>query len=340
MAGTVNASGIRTLQGGLISGTLDGPGASRIQDGTITVSGTINDDVNLSASGTLRLAGANAVSGRINSAGGTISYANGQNEGSAINLAGPGTKLEVLGTDSATQSGTIPTSSGEAFGFEKTGDGNLILSGANTYTDATTVSAGTLTMANAAALGATAGGTTVASGATLALQGGFFTAEGVTLNGEGVNGGGALRNVSQNNNFDGAIVLGSASRINSDSGNLVLGFSSITDDFDLTFGGAGQIFVNFQGLDTGTGSVIKDGAGRLTFGGSNTYTGTTTVNAGTLEVRGGSALSDTAQVIVNAGGTLRLIGSETIGGLTGVGSVSLDLFFAGGGLTIALSKGP
>ncbi|HRQ89460.1 MAG TPA: autotransporter domain-containing protein, partial [Bacteroidia bacterium] len=57
------------------------------------------------------------------------------------------------------------------------------------------------------------------------------------------------------------------------------------------------------------GSLIKIGAGTLTLSGVNTYTGDTTVNAGTLNVAG-SLLSS---VVVNAGGTLAGIG--TVGGL-------------------------
>lgn len=337
MAGTVNAAGVKTLQGGLISGTLGGAGASTIQTGTTTVSGTINGDVSVSASGTLRLAGANAVGGTISSAGGTISYANGQTEDSGISLLTPGTRLEVLGTDSATQSGVI-SDAGGSFGFEKVGDGNLILPGYSFYLGATTISAGTLTIANSFALGHFfQSGTTVANGATLASQGGFGSNESITLNGEGVNGGGALRNVSQNNSFDGSVILGSASRINSDAGSLRLGFSSITGAFDLTFGGSGAVSVTNEGIDTGTGSVIKDGNGVLAFSGMNSYTGTTTVNAGKLDVSGGSALSDTAHLIVNAGASVSFFESETVGGLTGAGGVLVASPFEV--LTIALSTG-
>ena len=47
----------------------------------------------------------------------------------------------------------------------------MVLSGANTYTGATTVSAGTLNIQNANGLGTTAAGTTVSSGATYIARG-------------------------------------------------------------------------------------------------------------------------------------------------------------------------
>lgn len=62
------------------------------------------------------------------------------------------------------------------------------------------------------------------------------------------------------------------------------------------------------------GSLIKVGAGTLTLGGANTYTGATTVNAGTLAVTGSLA----SLVTVNSGGTLA--GTGTVNNIVAVGS--------------------
>ena len=76
------------------------------------------------------------------------------------------------------------------------GTGVLLLSGANTYTGATTVSTGTLRAGNALAFGTVAGGVSITSGAVVDLNGQAIGAEAFTLNGTGISSGGALTNSS------------------------------------------------------------------------------------------------------------------------------------------------
>ncbi|MCX5678940.1 MAG: autotransporter domain-containing protein [Candidatus Omnitrophica bacterium] len=73
----------------------------------------------------------------------------------------------------------------------------------------------------------------------------------------------------------------------------------------------------------GTGNIVKSGAAELTLSGANTYTGATTVNAGTLKAGVAThAFGVGSAVTVATGGTLDLNGySQTIGSLAGGGTV-------------------
>lgn len=207
---------------------------------------------------------------------------------------------------------------GAAAGVTKTGAGSQILNGSNTYAGATTVNTGTLVLGNANALGSTSAGTTVAAGAQLRLNAsdsGFTIGnEALTISGQGVSSGGALRNAAGNNTYQGMVTLGANATIGAASGtSFTLDVSSgnaiQATNYNLTFDGAGTNQVN-DAISLGTGGVTKIGSGTTILSGNNTYTGTTTVSAGTLAVNGRVA----GDMTVANGATLQ--GSGTIGGNT------------------------
>ena len=101
--------------------------------------------------------------------------------------------------------------------------------------------------------------------------------------------GAALENVSGDNTFSGAITLESYIGIRSIAGTLTLG------------GAIGQ-------SSSGYG-ITTLGAGTVALTNTNTYTGTTTVSGGTLDLQG--SLSGTTGVTVNTGGTLLLNNAAT-----------------------------
>lgn len=86
-----------------------------------------------------------------------------------------------------------------------------------------------------------------------------------------------------------------------------LGTGNVTNDGILTFNRSDAS--SYGGDISGVGTLVKQGAGALTLGGANTYTGTTTVSAGFLYVNG--SLGNTAVSIAD-GATLG--GSGTISG--------------------------
>lgn len=81
---------------------------------------------------------------------------------------------------------------------------------------------------------------------------------------------------------------------------------------DLVF--PGNIVTNFTSAQNNRGVVVKNGAGKLTLTGNNSYDSGTTVNAGTLLINGNN--SGTGTVTVNAGATLG--GTGTIAGSVNV----------------------
>ena len=227
--------------------------------------------------------------------------------------------LTVNNAGANTFAGTLADGAAGTLALTKGAAGTLTLTGANTYTGATTVSAGVLNIQNATALGTTAGATAVTSGAALELQGGIAVgAEALTLNGTGVSAGGALRSISGANSYAGAITLGSSGvRINSDTASTALTLTGgITGTGNaLTIGGTGDTTLNTNGVNTSTGGTLtKDGTGKLTLNAASDYTGTTTVSAGVLNIQNATALGTTAgATAVTSGAALELQGGIAVG---------------------------
>lgn len=274
-------------------------GATIINAGTLAF-GAAND----------RLADTSAV---IVAAGATLDLV--QYSDTVASIAGAGTirtstasSTLTFGNAAATTfSGTISDGAGTgiALGLVKQGSGTTTLTGANTYDGATTINAGALNVRHATALGSTFGNTIIASGAALEVQGGIAVgAEALTLNGTGIASGGALRNISGNNSWSGALTLGSAAAISSDAGTLTLSGAIANGNANLTLGGAGNIVAS--NVVSGSGGLVKNGAGSLTLSGVNTYSGNSTINGGTVIANSASSLG-TGTLTLN-GATLQIAG--------------------------------
>lgn len=289
------------------------PVGSTQMDGAHSFTGTYQV-----SAGTLRLGGTGSASASLLVDGGTLNLTANRTFSSVVldggTISGTGTLTSTSPFD--LRAGTVSAVLAGGVGLVKSTAGTVTLSGANTYLLGTIVSAGTLIAANNSALGSTAENTIVGAGATLGLQGGITIGEALTLNGSGVGGNGALRNISGTNVVTGNISLASAASIASDAG--ILQVNGTVDNFGNLLTSAGSGGTAFVGVISGSGGFTKDGSGQTDLNGTNTYQGTTTVNNGALILNGGSAILDTGRVVVN-GGAFGIFNDETIGSLAGTG---------------------
>ena len=247
------------------------------------------------------------------------------------------------GANNITLGGILSNASGATpAGLTKLGNGTLTLGGTNTNTGVVNISAGTLSVATIGN-GGVAGnlGQASSDAANLVLSGGtlqytgvsastdrlFTIPDGTVATIEITSGGSTLTML-------GAPGVSTGGLVKSGSGNLTLtGKSYFSGDttvngglLSIGNGGAGagirscnidllaSATVKFNHSDNigigsaiiGTGSFIKDGTGTLTLTGANTYDGSTTVTAGTLQAPKASALAGFAAQPISVIGTSTL----------------------------------
>jgi autotransporter-associated beta strand protein len=181
-------------------------------------------------------------------------------------------KTTGSGAGSATMSGVIRTSSGTA-GLTKTGDGTLVLSGANTFNGQLTVENGTLSIGSINNVSANG----VLGNSALSV---LLGASGQT---------GALR-------YTGGTASSTKPFTLATSG---------AGAFDIS---TAATILTLSGNIDGSGDLAKNGTGTLTLSGNNNYGGITTVNAGTLAIAKQASLASNtaANLNVKNGATLAL----------------------------------
>lgn len=95
------------------------------------------------------------------------------------------------------------------------------------------------------------------------------------------------------------------------------------------------------GIISGSFGVTKAGAGTALYNAVNTYTGATSVNAGTLQIGVNNAIASNSAVTVASGATLNLNGNnDTVASVAGAGSITLGggtLTTGGSGTSTSLS---
>jgi len=321
---TGNNNGNWMNAGNWASGTVPNPGDDLVFPASVATYSLTNDfpqytmfeSITISGSG-YTLAGNDIILGQ-GLAGITDSVSSG---GNTISL---NFRMDVTRWITVTSNSETLTISGMITGlggFNKKGQGKLILSGANTFAGTLKIDEGIVSARNDRALGTIAAGTEVVGGAALELQGGVnIDREPLTLRGYGVSENGALRNISDINTFKGLITLVGVAKIQSDADTLNLR-GGITGTIPLIFDGAGNISFYDASISTSTGAVTKNGSGTVTYFYPNNYTGVTTINTGKILYGVDNAFAS-GNITIN-GGTLDistysdLVGTVTLGTLTG-----------------------
>ncbi|EPE3395022.1 autotransporter-associated beta strand repeat-containing protein [Salmonella enterica] len=179
----------------------------------------------------------------------------------------------------------------------KQGAGTLILNAENTYTGGTTISGGTLVATNVDALGSG----DVTDDATLELNTGGTFDNAIGGSGNVVKSGADTLTLSGSNSYTGGTTISGGTLVASNVE--ALGTGDVTNNATLELNTGGD-FINNIG---GTGRVEKSGDDTLTLSGSNTYTGGTLINGGTLvasnvEALGTGDVTDNATLALNTGG--------------------------------------
>jgi autotransporter-associated beta strand protein len=232
-------------------------------------------------------AGAGALTIGTGSNNGTLSTATAGGDLALVNNTANALTINSVIADNSTSSLT------------KAGTGPLGLNGANSYAGGTTLEAGTLTLGNASALGT----------GTLTISGGSLDSSVVDLVNANVN--------AQAWNVDFTFV---------GTQNLNLGTGAVTMSANRQVTVAANALTVGGAIGGGAVGLTKAGAGTLVLAGENTYTGGTTIAAGTLQLSGaGTPGAAGSSVAVSSGALLDLNGTNqniafTAG--TGTGTVA------------------
>jgi autotransporter-associated beta strand protein len=363
LTGNNTYSGLTTISAGrLVGSTVSLPGAianaaelefAQALSGTFSAAISGTGSFTKSGVGALTMTGANSYSGSTTIAAGTLQVGAG---GTAGELGGAGAiandgVLIINRSDSFSLGRTIIG----AGGFRQIGSGTTTLSGANSYSGGTVVSAGRLA-GNATSLqGAITNDATVefAQAASGTYAGSMGGSGALVKTGTGV-----LALTGNNTNAGSTTISAGVLQVGDGGTTGSLGAGDITNNASLVVNRADSLSIT--GAISGTGSLTKLGAGTTTLSGGNSYTGLTTISAGRLvgstaslpgtianaaelefaQTSAGtfaSAISGSGSVTKSGVGTLTLTAANTFSGATTISSGTLRI--GDGGTTGSLGAG-
>ncbi|EBS2665286.1 autotransporter outer membrane beta-barrel domain-containing protein [Salmonella enterica subsp. enterica] len=312
-SGKVEKSGDDALT---LSGSNTYTGGTLISDGTLVASnvealgtGDVTDNATLALNAGGDFTNNIGGTGRVEKSGDDALTLSGSNTYTGGTLISGGTlvanDVNALGTGDVTDNATLMLNTGGDFTnniggtgcVEKSGDGTLTLSGANSYTGGTLISGGTLVANDVNALGTG----DITDNATLALNavGDFNNA--ISGSGKVEKSGDGTLTFSGANSYRGGTTISGGTLLASNVE--ALGTGDVTNNATLALNTGGD----FDNAISGSGNVVKSGADTLTLSGNNSYRGGTTINDGTLiagrvNALGSGDIDNYASLQLNASG--------------------------------------
>ena len=283
--------------------------------------------------------------------GGSIALNNSGANSRTFGIGGGDGTIDVIGGNDLTVSGVISGGGGVTFGSAST-SGKIVLTATNTYTGTTTISGGALQLGNGGTTGLLATNSAIVDNANLTVnrsnavtQGTDFSTAAITGSGSFTQAGSGTTTLNASNTYSGGTTVSAGTlsftngaalgsgNITVNGGTLQWGGSNAQDiSSQLVFQNSGSATLDTNGNSVSLASAIgssssssltKSGTGTLTLNAASTYTGGTTVTAGTLALAGSGTMG--SGTVTSSGGTIDLGGksiTNTLGTLTGGGAVN------------------
>ena len=272
------------------------------------------------------LTGTSTYTGGTTITGGTLQIGDGTTTGSIVGNVVNSAIFAINRSDLFTFAGVI-SGNGQ---FRQIGTGTTVLTGANTYTGVTLISAGVLQLGAGGTTGSIVGNVT--NNSIFAINRSDLYVYGGAISGTGAfqQLGPGTTVFTGNNTYSGGTLIS--------AGLLQLGAGGTTGAIVGNVVNNAAFAINrsnnftFAGVISGTGTFQQLGTGMTTFTGDNTYTGGTTITAGTLRLGNNGITGSILGDVINFG-TFIINRSDTYtfaGAISGTGAFSKT----GAGVTI------